>query len=465
MLLGRAVAEAPLPDGPAKLAFERATASLAEPPPALEGDAKQQLKEWVERRSTIAREVGDALRAQPDGERKTLFTAVVGGVTFDDFASDLLAMPVPPEFANSELAKDVEAAYRDALESIAMPVVSAAKQHLQLCVELAPTAAAPLRAWETYCTERVAALTALEAKVAARPRPKRPSPRPAVMKDCGGSETIRAEPAAPPPDLRVKPRVALIFKNQTMPPATRKRFLAEVGKRVAAETKLAVVADKDVAAGEALVAQKKLTAKGPVCGQAPRLTQVLGTKYRHLITAYVDTDCPDNRGDHKLPCTLTVRFSRAGADNDDGVPEQLYAELDAAKVTDEALLDAAPKLKTQEPFASVYGGLLGSEGSRSFAIHGYGDDDPWLRIGDTMYGDVANRIEACVDDEASFDVVLAISPKGKTTSAALTPVTAAKPGTNVATCVQKALEQTPWPCTRDGKPAQVELRMCVAPAP
>src|SRR5690606_3744388 len=118
------------------------------------------------------------------------------------------------------------------------------------------------------------------------------------------------------------------------------------------------------------------------------------------------------------------------------------------------------------PHSSILGVLRGSgAGPHIFSLKNYGDDDPWLRVGATLYDDAAERIARCVDAEASFDVTLAISPTGATTDVVLAPVTTPRAGSHVEACVRDALKATAFPCTRDGKPASIEVRMCVAPKP
>ena len=467
LLLGRPVATAPLDDAEQQV-FARASASLAAQTPALDGERETwqpALRTWLESRITTLQELNRTLERLPRDARGGLFASIVVGVAMDDFVADLLALPLPSSLAAGPYRKDAEAAYRDALEEHALPVVTTAKQRLERCAELAPSAAPPLRAWAEHCRSRAGALAALETRVAARPKPAPRPARPVVMKDCAGGEKVEPEPDALPPDRKVKPKLVVVYEPDKLRGADRERLIEAVTKRVRAHAKLPLLSRKDIAAGEALVAQRRMRARGPVCGQAPRLTQVLGAKHRHVIVARATTECLYFEDDRQ-ECGLRVAFDRAGAREHDGLPATLYAPVADSDVPPETWIAAASALAPNDPHSGILGMLRGGIGGpHVFSLKNYGDDDPWLRVGSTLYDDAAAKIAACVDAEASFDVTLAISPTGATTDVALTPITAPPNGSRVAECVRDALKATAFPCTRDGKAAMIDVRMCVAPKP
>ncbi|HEY5925126.1 MAG TPA: hypothetical protein VIV11_25765 [Kofleriaceae bacterium] len=465
-LLGRPVAVTPLSPGEQTI-FDRATASLAYTAPNLDGEPREwqaKLRGWIDQRVETLKELEAALRQLPTEQRKALFASIAGGVALDDFVADLLALPVPASLKAGEFAADVEAAYRDAIVAAALPVAGNAQVLLANCAELAPTAAESLRVWTEHCRTRAAALDKLVNNADARPKTAPVAKRPAVMKDCEGGEKIELEPDALPPDMKAKPKLLVTYADDQVSGADRDRLIAAVTKQLKTDSKLPLVSTKEVAAAEALVAQRKLTPKGPACGLAPRLTQVLAAKHRHLILAQIHTECIRNVDDKPDTCGLRVKFKRAGTWDNEDLPKTLYAPVDKRDAEAATWIAAANALVTGGPeLAGILGSLIGT-GPRMVSLKNYGDDDPWLRLGDTVWN-AADKLEACADVAASFDVKLAISKTGLAGTPVLTPATAPPANTKVADCVRDVLKATPFPCTRDGKPAEVEFRVCVAPKP
>jgi len=235
-----------------------------------------------------------------------------------------------------------------------------------------------------------------------------------------------------------------------------------VAAKLGLEVGMPVVDEKEVAAARALVAQKKMHAKAPVCGQAPPLPAVIAHTRRHLIIGDIQTTCIyEGRLDR---CGLLVQYVRAGSDDNAGVPKALFSKVTSRKVPAADWIAAAERLVPDEGAANILGALgTGSESKIFFDFANYSDDAPWLRLASTLDADTEARIAECIDAPASFDATFTISKLGKTEKATLEPVTAAPAGSKVDACVKKALEATAWPCTLDGRPAKVAVRLCVAP--
>jgi hypothetical protein len=466
MLLGRPVATAPLSEAE-QTAYAHAKTSLAEGAPKLEGDVAQwrePLRLWIERRSAIVRELDEALQRLPEADRNGLFAAIVSGVAMDDLVTDIIALPLPVSAKQSEFARDIEVVFRESLEQLAAPLAKTTRERLAVCAALAGHAAPAMLTWSDHCRVRGGKLAELEQRVAARPAPKRSDPRPKALDDCKGSEKIVAEPDGEPPDKKVKPRIVLLYDTGyaggRLSGENLEQLLAGVRRKLKDHAKVGLLSEGDVKTAQALVAQKRMSSDGPVCGQPPRLTQVLAAKYRNLIVAKVSTNCViDDR--RPTDCLLTVWFKRAGTWDHDGLPKKLEAPVTADDPA--SWIAAANKLSTDVTKAGVLGSLLGGSSDRVLELKDYGDDDPWMRLGDVLRTDTEPKLAACVDAPASFDVKLSISSTGATTSVALTPVTAAKTGSKVEACVKDALQATGFPCTHDGKPVEVAFRACVAP--
>jgi hypothetical protein len=473
MLLGRPVWDGPLSDPMALRALERVRAALADQPPVLQGaDPRMWLgpvQGWIEKRVQLTREVradADALASDAD-PRMQLLAAIVIGVAADDFVADLIAIEPPPEFLSGEFAAETKAALRESLEKQAAPLTASARAMLQKCIAAAPGAPEPLRVWEAACRERDTGLAELEARVAARDAapPKQPQPKPpALFADCDTKEVGHVDPDAPPPDLKAKPAVAYLYDGTDVKGADARKLEQAVAAKLGLAVGMPVVDDKELAAARTLVAQRKLHARAPVCGQAPPLPAVIAHEHRHLIVGEIQTTCIWQGTTER--CGLLVQYSRAGSDDNTGAPAPVFARVTSRDVPAAEWIASADRLVPDEGVANILGGLVGGTDSKIFfEVASYSDDDPWLRVASTLGADTRARVDACVDAAASFDATFTISPTGKTQKTTLVPVTAAPAESKVSACIKKALESTAWPCPLDGKPAKVTVRMCVAPRP
>lgn len=473
MLLGRPIWDRPLSDPMALRALERVRTALADKPPALQGTDPRMwlgpIQGWIEDRVRLTREVradADALGSDAD-PRMQLLASVVLGVAADDFVSDLLSIEPPAEFVAGEHGAQTKTVFKETIERQAAPLSSAARVMLQKCVVAAPRAPAQLRQWEAYCRQRDASLGELEARVAARetasPRTPQSKP-PALFADCDTKEVRHVDPDAPPPDLKAKPAVVYLYTSSDLKDEDARKLEQAVAAKLGLEVGMPVVNEKEVAAARALVAQKRMHARAPVCGQPPPLPAVLAHKRRHLIIGEIQTTCIWH--DKTERCGLLVQYVRAGSDDNSGVPPALFAKVTSRDVPAAEWFASVERLIPDAGVASILGSLgMGKESKIFFELANYRDDAPWLRVASTLDSDTQARLSACIDAPASFDATFTISPVGKTQKTTLAPVTAPPAGSTVDTCVKKALEATAWPCPLDGKPAKVAVRLCVAPRP
>jgi len=471
-LLGKPVWDGPLTDPMALRSLERVRTALNDRPPVLQGaDPRMWLgpvQGWIETRVKLTREVSaDAGALNTDADpRMKLLAAVVISVASDDFVTDLLSIEPPPEFASADQADVVKQAFHESLEKQAAPLTAATRAMLQKCVAAAPLAPEPMRVWETFCKERDASLAELEARVAARDaKPKaKPQPKPpALFADCDTKEVRHVDLEAPPPDMKVKPVVAYIYDRATdLKAAEAEKLEQAVAAKLGINVGMPVVDAKEMSAARDLAGKKKLHAKGPVCAQAPPLPAIVAYKRKHLIIGEVEKTCIWKNNAEK--CGLLVRYERAGSDDGTGLPQPMFARVANTNASLDDLIAAADQLAPDDTVADLLAGGS-SDSSIFFDLANYSDEDPWLRLASTLDDDTRTRIAACTDGAGSFDLSFTISPVGKTQKVSVTPVTAPAAGSKLADCVKKALDATPWPCTSNGKPAKVAVRMCVAPKP
>jgi hypothetical protein len=471
VLLDKPVWDGPLTDPMALRALDRVRTALDDKAPTLTGADPRMwigpVQGWIDARVKLTREVradADALASDPDPRMK-LLAAIVFGVAANDLVDDVLSLEPSPEVAN--FAAETKTAFREITEQQAAPLAGIARKALQLCITTAPTAPAPMRVWETYCREQDAELAELEARVAARGKPNKAAQRPALFADCDTKEPLRASPKALPPDKKVKPSVAYIYEDgEIKDTAEIARLEAAVAAKLGATSGMKLVSDRELAAARKLVGQKKLHAKAPSCGQAPPLTAVVAHKAKHLVIGEISTTCIYQDLNKQPQCGLRVRYERAGDSNHEGLPAPLWAPVASKDASVADYMAAVDKLATDAGPADLLGMLTGNGDEKIFtAFSNAADEDPWLRVPWTLREATVEHMQDCVDAGASFDATFTITREGKTKNVTLTPLAAPPDASQVAACVKKALEATPWPCTPDGKPAKVNVRMCVAPKP
>lgn len=472
-LLGHLVWDGPLSDPMARRALERVDTAIADKPPVLEGTDPRMwlapIQRWIEKRVALTQELrADANALASDADpRMQLLASIVLGVAIDDFVTDLISLEPPAAFVAGEFGAETRTVFKESLETQAAPLATSGRAMLQKCIAAAPKAPEPLRVWEAACRERDASLGELEARVAARnagpPKQSPPKP-PALFADCDTKEVRHVDPVAPPPDLRAKPAVVYLYAGTVVQGDDVRTLEHAVAAKLGLEVGMSVITDKEMAAARALVAQRKLHRRAPVCGQAPPLPAVLAHDHKNLILAEIQTTCIYQGRTER--CGLLVEYTRAGSDDSTGLPAPVFSKVTSRDIPAADWIAAADRLVPDEGVANILGSL--SEGSDSpifLELANYRDDDPWLRVASTLDSETRKRVADCVDAAASFDATFTISPTGKTQKAALAPVTAPPAGTKLASCLQKALEATPWPCPLDGKPAKVAVRVCVAPRP
>ncbi len=481
MLDGRPVYAGAL-DGDAAAFWELARAQRADAPPAVPADAaaadvRNAFGPWLRRRAegltALAQRVPALDRRSADD---ALFAAAVYATVAEELRDGVRSLPAP-----RGLSPEQSAAFRAVREEQSAPLARHARAAWERCAAVSPRASAPLRAWQEACAAHARALDASLTAASPPPAP-RPAPRRVVTipPECDGPELREAapDPEAPPPDDRRPREVVLTYDGDRFQGAARQRFLAAVRAGVARLAGVRLVPPADVAAAEALVAQRRWRAGGPVCGQAPPLPALLAARHPNLVVGVVDPWCGavvDGEGPgarERNYCTLSVAFHRAGSANRAGLPPNRGVDVtgdpaDAQRWVAAAALLGDPRVVPS--MGGLLGAMMGGEGEVYRAL-GYGETDPWLRVGATLrsYDEGAPRaaLLACatrVGGVGSYRASWVIAPDGAARDVAVAVQTAPTDGSGerVAECLRGVLAGVGFPCPRAGAAVPVSARLCV----
>lgn len=477
---GRAAYPTELTDTRLRAFYADAERQRADRLPPLEGrsstDARAVIADWVRARSAALRGLASASRALLDGlaPQDRLFVALVYARTLDDLRGQVVGLAAPDTLHGNA---EAERAWRDALRDVTAPLAHEALTAWRRCAVEAPAAPASVRPWESVCAARAAELAATERAVA------RPQPTGSVVipQECeGGEYTARSpDPEAPPPDEARPRETAVLYEGTLFEGPERERLADAVHAWMARDPSLRMVPRDEVQAALALQAERRWRADGPVCGQRPPVAALLAARHPNLVIASVDTWCgqfvdapqggaaPETRS----LCTLTVHPRRAGTANRGGLPDDVGVDLEAPRGTVTHWIDAVSRMTVGGAHVSVFGALGTSSRRAEFRVLAYADDDPWLRIGSTLYGYARNEqareaLLGCATRSGgvgSYRIAWTISPTGEGAAVEATPITEPVDGSGaqVAACVAERLAQVRWPCTRSGAPARVEARLCI----
>lgn len=448
--------------------------------PALEGlsstGAHTVIADWVRARADATRRLAAAsrelgARAAPEDR---LFAALVYARTLDDLRAQIVGLAAPATLRGNA---EAERAWSDALRDAAAPLAREALASWRRCAAEAPAAPASVRAWAPVCAAHAAELEATERPVA---RPQATG-NVVIPSECEGGEfTARsADPEAPPPDESRPRETAVLYEGTLFEGPERERLADAVHAWMARDPSLRLVPRDEVQAALALQAERRWRPGGPVCGQAPPVAALLAVRHGNLVIASVDTWCGQfvdaPRGgappETRSLCTLTVHPRRAGTANRGGLAGDVGVDLEAPRGTVTHWIEAVSRMTVGGAHVSVFGALGTSSRRAEFRVLAYADDDPWLRIGTTLYGYARNErareaILGCATRTGgvgSYRIAWTISPTGEGGAVEAAPLTEPVDGSGaqVAACVAERLAQVRWPCTRSGAPERVEARLCI----
>lgn len=397
-------------------------------------------------------------RATPLAERDdadAVVAAIVVAVAYDDFRRALDEIPLPEEIRGDE---ELAAIFRDAIAGASYPLARRAADAYGWCNQRSERLPEALRGWAARCSERAAALGAIE------PPPERPRTRAAPViawpSECASEETYTREPDAPPPDLRRPEAIAIVGDAGEMEADDRARLLDAVRTRVDELVVAPVIPTREVLEAERLRAERRVRRRGPVCGQPPPLAWVLADRHPNLVIGQIHMDCFQD--DHREVCSLRVGFRRAGTEADEGLPAVLAAQMVGDPSEIETWLSAASRLAPEPP----YGGLVGvwqGPSSIDVRVRDDADEDPWLRLR-SLLRERSDALSACLPEGvASFSASFDVSAVGDPSAIVVEPRTGGS--VEAAACVRRVLEEARWPCAPEARPRRVEITLCLARRP
>lgn len=394
---------------------------------------------------------GDVVAANgPDDAR---LAALLVGAAWEHVFETIEASPVPDSIAADDELLQI---YRDTLRGAALPAAHRAADAYRRCADAEPPAHSRAREWWLECGRRAENLAALQTPT----RPAEPTQRalPARVEwpaHCLGS-TAEAPPRAPPPDRSEPASVAVRWTGRQLEDPVRSDLLAAVHAKLSAVLDLRLVSLDEVARAEALQRDRRLRQDGPQCGQPPSIGWILSETHPNLVLAEVSTDCAPERP--RTGCELRVFFTRPGDRGASDAPSSLFAPL--APGSPRPWHAAAEALgPPRARFGAI--GVLAAERSAHLRVVRDEDEDPWLRIVETLSEDEALRDCAPSGAVAAFDVRLRVSPTGQPSAVRVSPGEGAME--EAADCVGRAIEGTRWPCTPSGASHEIEIGLCVAP--
>ncbi|MEZ4405259.1 MAG: hypothetical protein R3A52_02030 [Polyangiales bacterium] len=478
---GRAVYASPL-DADMAAYLDAVNQQLADAPPAELGPA--QLGTWLRRRVAELRRLqgmGEPFASR--GADAELFSAVGYASVATDLHRRVVELPLP---ATMQSDPELRAAWQDALSEHSRPIAGLAAAAWERCAREIPRVSAPLRAWEDVCQER--ATTSREAAGTGRAQ-NAPLPT-----ECtAASEHVPPTPEAPAPTMSAPMEFALAYTGGvTMDDASRAAVLAATRRRVRLPRGARWVPQAEVDAAQALAAQRRWTADGPVCGQAPPWPAIVAARHPHLVVASVSAHCWTD-----APCELSVSFRRAGdhAARQD-LPETLRASFETQPTTPAGWSAAAARLGPQRQMAvlaalssmgqgglanlltsGATGGIGGIGSAANGSLGGVGLSlrggyfrvvdldrvDPWMHARQALSAPTVRRaLAACVrEGVSSYRVSLTVSPAGAVDDVTVTPRTVSPLAPDATGCLAQALRATAWPCPRSNAATPVEVTLCV----
>ncbi len=480
---GRAIYPRAITDARLSALWSEARAQLSDAAPAMADATSERVREaltpWLRGRLDGATRIANLARSLPptSAPEDALLAALSYALVLDDARAQLLAVRPPSTLRGNANAERV---WREALIESAATLTLSTRDAWQRCATAAETSPEVVRAWAATCSERADAL-ASAIPPDAPSRAGTAEGRVTVPPECeGGEYASRApDPEAPPPDESRNREIAVVYEGDLFDGPEREVLVDAVHAWFARLPGARLVSRGEVRAAEALRAARRWRANGPVCGQPPPLAALLADAHPNLVIAAIETWCGQFvDGSHagatpesRAICTLAIHARRAGTANRSGLPDDVSADLDAPRGSVARWTDAVARLSASSAMRAVFGGLGMTSRHAEYRVLGYAEDDPWLRIGTTLYG-TAERSEArdllmgCATrggGVGSYRIAWTVSPIGEGSDVRVEPITAPVDGSasQVAACVTERLARMRWPCTRSGAPSRIEARLCL----
>ncbi|MCA9550530.1 MAG: hypothetical protein KC933_10880 [Myxococcales bacterium] len=251
--------------------------------------------------------------------------------------------------------------------------------------------------------------------------------------------------------------LAVIVGDLPLGAEDRARLIAAVTAELPAARAGYVLPANEVAAAEQLRAQRRLSADGPVCGQAPSLADILERSHPGLLLAVVRRFCwgRPTDGETSRSCAVEVTYRRAVGRSSTCLPRLVGDPTDGSPAS---LIASVSTLKRVGPAFRV--GVL--VGIAPVAVHWVHAHDPSVGLDSTLY-ESRSTLQSCLQSpgEVTLDLAWTISEVGTTSEVQATPAKnhLGEPVADVQACVGRVLRGLAWPCTRSGQPEQVRVQL------
>jgi hypothetical protein len=364
---------------------------------------------WLEGRVAIMRDLRERFAALAEvGSSERIFSSVVAGYLYEDFARLIEGLPVPVEVEGD---REMSAAFASQLRAQAGPAWARAREAWSRCIDWAPEASEELRDWGDACTRRLAALPDLEEEA---------GPRPIAWPTECQPENVATVPDGPRPDAIAsgptgRRPVALLFADRgPLTPAERDRVTDAVFARLRRTHRtLRLVPLREVRRARAAAAAGT-TQSGTHCQRPPSTLSLLRARHDDLVAGWISADCQERDGERV--CTLGVHLG----EKDDGTALAFGARLDDVSFAVDDWIAAVALLSEEAATASVFdlvgaGRVAGAVQIR--AVTPYGD---WAEIDPrAQLSRAAEGLSRCQDEgdvpKSDAPIILDIAPDGAVT--------------------------------------------------
>jgi hypothetical protein len=320
------------------------------------------LEPWLRaRQETLSRMEHRLGELAPGATPRELVAATVLLATFAEETITAIEAVRPPH----DLASDADAlaAYDRARDSALQTLRERIVPWWQTCADRAAQAPEAMRAWAGACATRASAVqTRLDEvrRTEEAARAAAPAPGTVVLGDrmpsaCGVGRVEDVPPEMPQAPHGAPLEIAIVEGPSTLGAAAQGRVLDAVTTALARDPSLRVVPRDEVRRAAALVRARRVSADGPVCGQAPPLASLLAPAHPNLVIGVVSRVCvaaTDHAGD---TCWMMVDFVAPPPSSDPDL-ESWSAEL-AAPEREASWIAAASHLARGTPAFGLLGTL------------------------------------------------------------------------------------------------------------
>jgi len=387
---------------------------------------------WLEGRVAIMRDLRDRFSALAEvGPRERVFSSVVAGYLYEDFARLIENLPVPVEVQDD---REMSAAFASQLRAQAAPAWARAREAWSHCIDWAPDAPESLRGWGDACTRRLAELPVIE------PEPSAP-PAIAWPEECTtGPEGERPDAIDAGPTGR-RPIALSTSRRGPLTEAERDRVADAVHRHVRRTYRnLRLLPLREVRQARSTAAAGNRTRRLS-CVRAPSPTSLLRARHEDLVVGSVSADC--FLLDDERVCELRVYLGK----KDDGSVLSIGARLEEISYDVDDWLALVPSLSEEGASSLVFGStgagrVAGAVQVRSVETYGEWGDVDVAAVLQAAENGLAQCRDAGTMPPADMSVVLEIAPDGAVSDVA---IATGPHGVPRADCVNNVFEDLTVP--------------------